>query len=287
MKKRVLSMLLAAMMVFSLAACGASEESTEKTTEATEETTEESGEVEIGTVIIGTDGSYAPFNVVDDSGELVGFEIDMVNEIAKREGFEVEYQMLPWDGIFGQMDSGKIDTVMCCVFPNEERQAKYDFSREYIYDENWFLTLKGEGANYKEYEDLAGKKVGVAGGGNTYDTLYAFQQETGIDFEIVAYNSENHVNDLALGRLDVIYKSPVSAYAQAESLGAEFELCELDPLERASCSLPWRKDDARSAAIREAFSEATEAMIEDGTMKELCDKWLGMDVSCYEPLFDF
>lgn len=288
MKKRIFSMLLAMMIVLSLAACGSEKKETKETEKASEVKEEaETGEVEIGKVIIGTDGTYPPFNYMDENDELTGFEIEMVNEIAERTGLEIECQSLPWDGIFGQMDSGKIDSVMCCIFPNEERQEKYDFSKEYIYDENRFIVLKGEGAKYKAYEDLAGKKVGVSGGGNTYDVLYTFQQESGIDFEIAAYNNENFVNDLALGRLDVIYKSPVSAFSQAESLGAEFELAECPALESASCALPWRKNDERSAAIREKFSEATAAMIEDGTMKELSEKWLGMDVTCYEPLCDF
>jgi len=284
MKKRLLSVLLAAVMVLGLAACGASEEPAEEAVESTEA---EAEEVEIGKVIIGTDGTYPPFNYMDENGELTGFEIEMVNEIAKRAGLEVEYQTLPWDGIFGQMDSGKIDTVLCCIFPNAERQEKYLFSSEYIYDENRFIALKENAAEIKEYEDLAGKKVGVSGGGNSYDVLYAFQQETGIDFEIVPYNTENFVNDCALGRLDVIYKSPVSAFEQQKSLGVEFDVAPVPAVEKASCAIPWRKDDARSAAICEKFSEATKAMIEDGTMKELSEKWLGMDLSVYEPLCDF
>lgn len=285
MKKRLLSVLLAAVMVLGLAACGASEEPAEDA--AAESTEAEAEEIEIGKVIIGTDGTYPPFNYMDDSGKLTGFEIEMVDEIAKRTGLEVEYQTLPWDGIFGQMDSEKIDTVLCCIFPNPDRQEKYLFSSEYIYDENRFIALKGEGAKITKYEDLAGKKVGVSGGGNSYDVLYAFQQETGIDFEIVPYNTEQFVNDLALGRLDVIYKSPVSAFVQQESLGVEFEVADVPAVEQASCAIPWRKNDPRSEAICEKFSEATKAMIEDGTMKELSEKWLGMDLAVYEPIFNF
>lgn len=283
MKKRVLSLLLAAMMVFSLAACGSSEEAAD-TQESTEEATTED-EIEIGTVKIGWSSGYPPFNYDDENGDPTGFEVEMIEEIAERTGLDMELVLVPWDGIFGQMDSGKIDTVMCCIFPSAERQEKYDFSAEYIYDENRFIVRKGEGSLYKTYEDLAGKTIGVAAGGNTYNTLAKLQEE--VDFEIAAYNSENFVSDMALGRIDLIYKSPVSAFVQAEDLNAEFELAECPTLESASCALPWRKDDARSAAIREAVSEATREMIEAGTMKELSEKWLGMDLSVYEPLFDF
>lgn len=278
MKKRLISMLLAGMMVFSFAGCGSKD--------TTSDTKKESKEDEIGIVKIGSDFAYPPFIYTDDkTGDYEGFEVEMAKEISKRTGIEIEFVVLPWDGIFGQLDSGKVDTVMECIFPNEERQKKYNFCREYIYDENRFITLKGQGSQYKTYEDLAGKKIGVAGGGNTYDVLAELQKD--VDFEIVAYNSENHVNDLALGRLDLIYKSPVSAFEQADSLGAEFELADCPTLEEGSCSLPFRKDDTRSEAICEAFSGAIEDMIKDGTMKKLSEKWLNMDVTCYEPLFDF
>lgn len=280
MKKRVFSVLLAVMMALSMAACGASEEPAESA-----ETEVASDEIEIGTVIVAHDAAYPPFNYVDDNNEPAGFEVEMVKEIAKRTGLEVEFQALPWDGIFGQMDSGKIDTVMCCIFPNEERQEKYNFSREYIYDENCFITLEGEGSKYQTYEDLAGKKIGCGAGGNTFDVLSKLEEKIG--FEIVAYNTEQHVNDLALGRLDLIYKSPVSAFVQQESLGVKFELAACPTLESASVALPWRKNDPRSEEICRLFTEATQEMIDDGTMKKLSEEWLGMDLSAYEPLFDF
>lgn len=222
---------------------------------------------------------------MDDNNEIVGFEIAMIDEIAKRTGLEVEYQALPWDGIFGQMDAGKIDTVVCCIFPNEERQEKYLFSSEYIYDENRFMVREGDGSKYKTYDDLVGKKIGVSGGGNTIMVLEELRKE--YDFEIVAYSQMTFVNDLALGRLDLIYQSPVSALEQAKSIDAAIEMAECPAVEQASCAIPWRKDDARSAAICELFSEATKEMIEDGTMKALCEEWLGMDLSVYDPLYDF
>lgn len=280
MKKRVLSMLLAAVMVLGLAACGASEEPAEDAAESTE-----AEEVEIGKVIIGTDGAYPPFNYLNDDGELEGFEIAMLDEISKRTGLEIEIQPMAWDGIFGQLDAGKIDTIVCCIFPSVERQEKYDFSSEYIYDENRIMVRKGDGAKYKTYEDLEGLKIGCTAGGNTYARLAELQEE--VDFEIVGYDAERDVNDLMLERLDAVYKSPVSVFVQAEQLGFEVETAECPTLESASCAFPFVRDNARAAAIDEAFSAAIKEMIEDGTMKALSEEWLGMDVTCYEPLFDF
>ena len=240
---------------------------------------------QVGKVLIGTDGTYPPFNYMDDKGQLIGFEIAMVDEIAKRTGLEVEFKTLPWDGIFGQMDSKKIDTVLCCIFPNSDRQKKYDFSREYIYDVNAIIVRKGDGAKYKKFEDLAGLRIGCAGGGNSILNLEKLKGK--VDFEIIAYNDEKFVYDLALGRLDAMYKSPVSAFLQAKQNNWEFELTECPPVEEGSCALPWRKNDERSALIRRAFSKATQEMIDDGTMKALCEQWLNIDETAYRPLIEF
>lgn len=51
----------------------------------------------------------------------------MISEIGKRAGLKIKFQAVPWDGVFGQIDTGKIDTYACCIFPNEERRQKYLF----------------------------------------------------------------------------------------------------------------------------------------------------------------
>lgn len=237
---------------------------------------------EIGTVVFGSDGAYPPFNFLDDAGNLTGFEVDMIHEIAARTGISIEIKTLPWDGIFGQMDSKRIDTVVCCIFPSDERQKKYDFSREYIYDENRIIVRKGDGAKYKTFEDLKGLRIGCAAGGNTILRLEELQKK--VPFEIVAYSEEGHPYDLAMGRLDAIYKSPVSAFIQAKQGGFELEVAACPSIEEGSCAFPWRKDEPRSEKIRKIFSEATQQLIDDGTMKELSMKWLGLDETAYKPL---
>ena len=276
MKKRIFALLIAFVMIFALAACGGG------SGEPAEDT---SSDVEIGTVKVGIDGNYTPFQFTNDDGSFDGFEIAMLNEVSSRTGIPVEYVPCAWDGIFGQMDSEKIDTVMCCVFPSVERLEKYDFSREYIYDENLFIVPEGKAHDYKTVADFKGKTIGVSSGGNSFLRLQDAQEEGG--FEIKAYGNDEEIFDLDLGRLDAIYKSPVFALAAAKENNLHVEVADCPPLEEATCALPWRKDDPRSAAIREAFSGAIQEMIDDGTMKELSEKYFGMDVTAYEPMHEF
>lgn len=275
MKKKLFALLIAFTMVFALAACGGGAGSSEEVAPG----------VDIGVVKVGIDGNYTPFQFTNDDGTFDGFEIAMLNEVSSRTGIEVEYVPCAWDGIFGQMDSEKIDTVMCCVFPSVERLEKYDFSREYIYDENLFIVPEGKAHDYKTVADFKGKKIGVSSGGNSFLRLQDAQEEGG--FEIKAYGNDEEIFDLDLGRLDAIYKSPVFALAAAKENNLHVEVADCPPLEEATCALPWRKDDERSAAIREAFSGAIQEMIDDGTMKDLSEKYFGMDVTAYEPMHEF
>lgn len=288
--KKFICLFLSIITVLSLVACTQNAATTPNDTAAPADNTAAPAEntdgkmtpEEIGTVIFGTDGAYPPFNYVDDNDELTGFEVAMIKEIANRTGLDIKIEVTAWSGIFGQLDSGKIDSVVCCIFPSVERLEKYDFCREYIYDDNYIIVKKGEGSKYKTIEDLKGLKVGVTGGGNSFARLEEVREQGG--FEIVTYEDELEPFDLKLGRIDAYYKSPVSALVNAKKAGIEVEPCEIPALEHGSCSFPFLKDNARAAAIRELFTDAINSMIEDGTMKSLCEEWLGIDVTAYEPL---
>jgi ABC-type amino acid transport substrate-binding protein len=148
---------LIVVMLFSMTACNSDVESDEPV--ASENVEGKSLAEQVGTVKVGTDGAYPPFNYVNDEGKLTGLEIEILDEISKRTGLNIEVEAMAWDGIFGQMDSNKIDSVACCIFPSKERLEKYIFSREYIYDENRFIVRKGDESKIKTFDDLEGLKV--------------------------------------------------------------------------------------------------------------------------------
>jgi ABC-type amino acid transport substrate-binding protein len=273
---------LIVVMLFSMTACNSDVESDEPV--ASENVEGKSLAEQVGTVKVGTDGAYPPFNYVNDEGKLTGLEIEILDEISKRTGLNIEVEAMAWDGIFGQMDSNKIDSVACCIFPSKERLEKYIFSREYIYDENRFIVRKGDESKIKTFDDLEGLKVGCTGGGNTYLRLKELQDSVDFEFEIVAYSEEREAYDLSLGRLDAIYKSPVSALEQAKQGGFELGVAECPPLEKASCAFPFRMNDERSKLICDAFTKAIQEMIDDGTMAKLSEKWTQLDLTAYEPL---
>ncbi len=111
---------------------------------------------------VATDAAYPPFESVDAAtGEIVGFDIDLMKEIAKNAGFEVEFVNTPWDGIFVGLDNKNYDAVISSVSITDERKQTYDFSDPYYTIYQALIVRKVDGEKYKSLADLKGKKVGA------------------------------------------------------------------------------------------------------------------------------
>ena len=81
-----------------------------------------------GSVKVGLEGTYPPFNYQDENGKLTGFEVEFAEALAKELGVKVEFQPSKWDGILAALESKRLDLVINQVTISEERKKKYDFS---------------------------------------------------------------------------------------------------------------------------------------------------------------
>jgi ABC-type amino acid transport substrate-binding protein len=84
-----------------------------------------------GTIVVGSDIAFAPFESIED-GEPVGFDIDLMDEIASRLGLETEYQNTPFDTIFTQLAGGAFDAIISAITITDEREETIDFSDPYF-----------------------------------------------------------------------------------------------------------------------------------------------------------
>lgn len=114
----------------------------------------------VGKVVVGVNAEYPPFEFVDESGELAGFDIDMMNAIAEEAGFEIEWVNTKWDGIFVALASGEFDAVCSAASITEERLETVNFSDPY-FDAGQIITIRADETEITSADDLAGKKVGV------------------------------------------------------------------------------------------------------------------------------
>ena len=82
--------------------------------------------------VVGTDAAYAPFESQNEKGEIVGFDIDVVNAVAKKAGFEVKFVNTPWEGIFNTLQQGDRDFLVSAITITDERKQTMDFTNPYF-----------------------------------------------------------------------------------------------------------------------------------------------------------
>jgi polar amino acid transport system substrate-binding protein len=110
----------------------------------------------------GTDAAYAPFESQNEKGEIVGFDIEVVQAIAAKAGFEVKFVNTPWEGIFNALTQGDRDLVVSAVTITEERKQTMDFSAPY-FDAAQLIAVKAD-SPVSTFADLKTLKVGVQTG---------------------------------------------------------------------------------------------------------------------------
>lgn len=145
--------LLAAGLV--LAACGKKEEAPAPAPVA-------SAPAPARVYVVGTDAAYAPFESQNEKGEIVGFDIEVVQAIAKKAGIEVKFVNTPWEGIFNALTQGDRDLVVSAVTITEERKGTMDFTEPY-FDAQQLIAVK-ENSKVARFADLKKLKVGVQTG---------------------------------------------------------------------------------------------------------------------------
>ncbi|MGH6718860.1 MAG: ABC transporter substrate-binding protein [Alphaproteobacteria bacterium] len=228
-------------------------------------------------VVIGTEGAYPPFNYIDESGELQGFDVDIAKALCKAADFECTFVVQDWDGIIPGLIAKKYDAIIASMSITEERKQKVDFTGKYYNTPAKFIAAKGQTFEFTA-EGLAGKVIGAQRA-----TIHEnFLRDNFTDSDIRVYATQDEANaDLASGRLDLVLADSVAldegfiqtdAGACCEFVGPDYS----DP--------KWFGDGA-GIAIRKgeedlvlAFNAAIQQIREDGTYKAINDKYFAFDV---------
>ncbi|WP_280571082.1 amino acid ABC transporter substrate-binding protein [Chromohalobacter sp. 296-RDG] len=224
------------------------------------------------TLRVGMSGGYYPFTFVEQD-ELKGFEVDVMNAVGEQTGDDIEFVTASFSGLAGMLDSGRIDTIANQITITPERKAKYAFTEPYVYDGAQVVVRKGNDA-IEGVEDLKGKTVAVNLGSN-YEALLR-ELSYADDIDIKTYES-NIEQDVALGRADAFVMDRVSATQVIKDKPLPLELAG-QPFSRIKNALPFRDDEA-GHALRDRVNEALKALREDGTLKQISEKWFGTDIT--------
>jgi len=218
-------------------------------------------------IVVATDATWPPMEYVDENKAIVGFDIDLMNAIAKEAGLEVEYRNVAWDGIFAGLAAGEYDAVISSVTITDERKAQYDFSEPYINAGQ--IVVVQAGSDITGPDALSGRTVGAQ---LSTTGAFAVQEMEGVtlkEYDEVGLAFE----DLVAGRIDaVVCDTPVAAdfALQREEYRAKLKIVGDSFTEEYYGILVQKGNSDLLAKINEGLA----AVQDKGVDKELEEKWL-------------
>lgn len=258
-----------------------------------------SGAVSAAEVLrIGTDGGAEPWTFTNSSGDLIGYDIDVGNEVCARINAECEWITTDWNGIFPAMNLGKFDIIMAGVSVTDERKESMDFTRSYAVSLSSFAAKEGsEIAGYQasvevvNLDDVTAEaqaeidaliaalntmSVGIQSGNNAVPFIEQFFG----DLNLREYEKmESRDLDMQAERIDVGMSG--ESYWGKLAKKEEVDIVAFGPkfgggILGGDIAAPIKKGRPE---LKASIDAALSSMVADGTLAELAVKWLGSDAS--------
>lgn len=218
--------------------------------------------------VFATDATWPPMEFVDENGDIVGFDMDILAAIAQASGFKYEVQNTGWDGIFAGLANGAYDAVISSVTITEERAQTMDFSMPYI-NAGQILIVRADYSGGEMLSNFVGMKVGVQQG-TTGD--FAVEDEPGITRR--AYDDIGlAVEDLVNGNLDAVVCDSVTAIdyvASNENFTGKLKILG-EPFTEEEFGIAVQKGNTELLML---LNDGLKSVVADGTQEELVNKWL-------------
>ncbi len=219
--------------------------------------------------VIGTNAEWPPFESIDETGNIVGFDADIMAAIAEAAGFEFEFVHTRWDGIFVALQSGEFDAVISGATITDERSEIVDFSEPYFNGGPVIVVRTADADRIATAADLDGKKVGVQLG--TFDDVWVSDNTDAeaVRFETIAAAFQA----LADGHLDaVVYYRPGAI--EAIKADPELDLTVVgEPLTDEWYGIAVNKSRTELLALINLGLAIIRA---DGTYDHIHDQWFGL-----------
>lgn len=227
---------------------------------------------------LGTEGAYPPFNFMDASGEIKGFDVNIGLALCERIEANCTVVAQDWDGIIPGLLANKYDFIIASMFITDERSKQVDFTDPYYLAAMTHVVAKGSERTELSNEALADMVIGAQGG--TTQANYA--EATYPDADIRLYPTQDEVNlDMASGRIDMVVGDmlPMLDWITNTEEGA---CCELtgDPITDPAfvgdgVGIALRQDDDD---LRERLNSALQEIRADGTYQAINEKYFDIDV---------
>lgn len=225
-----------------------------------------------GKFILGLDATFKPMGYTDEKDEIVGFDIDVAEEVCKRMGVELVKEPINWDTKEEDLNVGKIDCIWNGMSINESRQKSMNLSEAYMENEMVFVVT-GDSKD-ATMEDLANKNIAVQNGSSAQEILEASEIGTTATITPIATNVEA-LQQLELGIVDAVFLDSVVANYEITTAQKNYKVLE-EGLEKEEYAIGFRKADQ---ALRDEVQKILGEMKADGKLGEISTKWFGSDIT--------
>jgi polar amino acid transport system substrate-binding protein len=222
------------------------------------------------TITVGVNSENPPWIFAED-GKMTGYEADILEEFAKRAGYEVEYKSAPFATVLTGVQSGQWDIAMSSIWIKKERAEVMDFADPYYDSGIGLMTRKG---GITDLSQMKGKTFGSDTGSANEAWLVDNQDKYG-PYNIKSYDYwVDAALDLEAGRLDgVVVDDPIALYYIKQHPGSDLVMKIYIPGFKAGQALAFKK----GSPLRDEFNKIQNEMKKDGTLAAINKKWFGVD----------
>jgi len=221
------------------------------------------------TIRMGTEGAYPPYNLINDAGEIDGFEVELGNELCKRAELKCEWVANEWDSIIPNLVSGNYDTIMAGMSITDERDEVIDFTQEYYpADPSTFVAVSA---------DLELKGAVIAAQTSTIQSSYVASMDgvTLVEFA----TGEETIAAVKNGEADAVLADKAFLAPFVAESGGALAFAGEDVMIGGGVGMGVRESDAE---LKAKFDTAIASMKADGSLNELIVKWFKDEAHTFE-----
>ncbi len=222
-----------------------------------------SGAMAQDVVRIGTEGAYPPWNFINDNNEIVGFEIDLGNEICRRAELTCEWVLNDWDTIIPNLVAGNYDVIMAGMSITEARSQVISFTTNYLpSDPSAYMALAGTDESVIENGVIAVQSNTVQAG------LVADGSADGLEFP----TPDETISAVRNGEADAVLADKNFLQPYVNDSGGDLVFIGEDLYPGSGTGAGIRQSDNE---LREAFTAIIMEMREDGSLNAMIEEWFG------------
>lgn len=228
-------------------------------------------------IVVGLDDSFPPMGFKDEKNEIVGFDIDLAKEVAKRLGREVEFKAIDWNSKEAELKSGRVDILWNGLDITDKRKENMLFSEPYMDNRQIVFVAKNGKVTVAGEADLAGKTIGTQSGGTT-EEYFENKPELKASMKEVKYYPDyiNAFMDLENGRLDAVVGDEIIGRYYISKHPDDIQAIDTVIGTVSQFGIAFRKDDQK---LRDEVQKVFDEMKADGTVAKISEKWFAKDIT--------